>query len=75
LNIVYRDPDVKLVAKPFTDGQLGIGMKLNTANDRTGFRDFINTSLLTIVANRTWAKIYERWLTPLTGDKKQIPTD
>jgi len=75
LNIVYRDPDVKLVVKPFTDAQLGIGMKNNTNNDRTGFRDFINVSLLTIVANRTWAKIYERWLTPLTGEKKQLPTD
>jgi ABC-type amino acid transport substrate-binding protein len=75
LNIVYRDPDVKLVAKPFTDGQLGIGMKKNTSNDRTGFREFVNTALLTIVANRTWAKIYERWLTPLTGEKKQLPTD
>jgi len=75
VNIVYRDPDVKLAAKAFTDVQLGIGMKKNTANDRTGFRDFINTALLTIVANRTWAKIYERWLAPLTGDKKQLPTD
>ena len=75
LNIVYRDPDVKLVAKAFTDDQLGIGMKKNTANDRTGFRDFINTALLTIVANRTWAKIYERWLAPLTGEKKQLPAD
>ena len=75
VNIVYRDPDVKLAAKAFTDDQLGIGMKKNTSNDRTGFRDFINTALLTIVANRTWAKIYERWLAPLTGDKKQLPTD
>ena len=75
LNIVYRDPDVKLTAKPFTDDQLGIGMKKNTSNDRTGFRDFINTALLTIVANRTWAKLYERWMTPLTGEKKQLPTD
>jgi ABC-type amino acid transport substrate-binding protein len=75
LNIVYRDPDVKLVAKPFTDDQVGIGMKKNTSNDRTGFREFVNTALLTIVANRTWAKIYERWITPLTGEKKQLPTD
>lgn len=67
--------DFRLAGKPFATQQLGIGMKKSASGDRTGFREFVNTSLLAIVANRTWAKLYETHITPLSGEKKQLPTD
>ena len=73
--IVAKDPSVKIVGKPFTEKLLGIGIKKNVSADRQGFREFVNTALLTIVANRTWAVIFEKDLTPVTGDRKQRPTD
>jgi len=75
LAIVAKDPSMKIVVKPFTDDRLGIGIKKTAAGDRTGFLDFVNTALLKIVADRTWAKIYTQRLGSLTGDTKQIPTD
>jgi len=76
LSLIRKAPnDLKLVGRPFATTQLGIGMKKNAAGDRQGFREFVNTALLTIVASRTWAKIYEMDITPSSGDKKQLPTD
>lgn len=74
--IVSKQPnDVKLAVKTFAPQQLGIAMKKNAAGDRQGFRDFINTTLLTLVANRTWAKLYQKDIAPVSGDTKQLPTD
>jgi ABC-type amino acid transport substrate-binding protein len=73
--IAFKDPNTKLVAKPFTDQRLGIGMKQNASGDRQGFLEFVNGALLKIVADRTWARLYEKHITQLTGDKKQLPTD
>ena len=73
--IVAKDPSMKIVVKPFTDDRLGIGIKKTAAGDRTGFLEFVNTALLKVVADRTWARIYAQRLAPLTGDTKQIPTD
>ncbi len=71
----FKDPSLKVVGKAFTDDRLAIGMKKNVSADRQGFRDFVNTVVLHIVADRTWAKLYEKHLTPFTGEKKQLPTD
>ena len=73
--IVFRDPNLKVVGKTFTDDRLGIGLKKNVSADRQGFREFVNTVLLHIVADRTWARLYEKHLTPFTGLKNQLPTD
>jgi ABC-type amino acid transport substrate-binding protein len=43
--------------------------------DRQGFKEFVNTALLKIVADRTWARLFEKHITPWTGEKKQLPTD
>lgn len=76
LGLIRKAPnDVKLAAKPFAPVPLGIAMKKNAAGDRQGFAEFINTTLLALVANRTWAKLYEADITPLSGEKKQLPTD
>ena len=74
--IVSKQPsDVKLAGKAFATQPLGIAMKKSAAGDRQGFREFINTALLTIVANRTWAKLYQTDITPVSGDAKQLPTE
>ncbi len=73
--VVFKDQTVKVVGKSFTDDRLGIGLKKNVSADRQDFREFLNTVLLHIVADRTWAKLYEKHLTPFTGLKNQLPTD
>jgi ABC-type amino acid transport substrate-binding protein len=73
--LAVKDPTFKVVAKQFTNGRLAIGVKKNVSADRQGFREFLNTSLLKIVADRTWAKVFEKWIGPVTGEKKQLPTD
>ena len=75
VGLVLKDTSVKIVGKQFTDDQIGVGVKQNVSADRQGFREFINNALLKIVADRTWAKFYETYVTPVTGDKKQLPTD
>ncbi len=73
--LMLKDQNLKLVGNRFTDDRFGIGIKKNAAGDRQGFLEFVNTALLKIVADRTWAKIYEKDITPVSGEKKQIPTD
>jgi putative glutamine transport system substrate-binding protein len=75
VTIAAKDPNVKIVSKQFTEDRLGIGIKQNVSADRQGFKEFVNTALLKIVADRTWAKLFEKHITPWTGDKKQLPTD
>ena len=75
VGLAMTDPTVKIVGKQFTDEPLGIGIKRNVSADRQGFREFVNTALLKIVADRTWAKLFENYVTPVTGEKKQLPTD
>jgi putative glutamine transport system substrate-binding protein len=75
VTIAAKNPDVKIVSKQFTEDRLGIGIKQNVSADRQGFKEFVNTALLKIVADRTWAKLFEKHITPWTGEKKQLPTD
>jgi ABC-type amino acid transport substrate-binding protein len=75
VTIAAKDANVKIVSKQFTEDRLGIGIKQNVSADRQGFKEFVNTALLKIVADRTWAKLFEKHITPWTGDKKQLPTD
>ena len=74
--IVFKQPnDVKIVGNRLADDNLGIGVKKTAAGDRTGFLQFVNDTLLKIVADRTWAKIYAKDLGPITGETRQLPTD
>ena len=75
VSLVTNDPDLKIVAKQFTEERFGIGVKKNVSADRQGFKDFVNGALLKVVADRTWAGLFEKYVTPVTGDKKQLPTD
>ena len=71
--LVKQDPSTKIVGKYFSDEPYGIGVKKNDANDRTGFVPFMNTWLAGIIKDGTWGKIYEKHITPVSGDKKQAP--
>jgi ABC-type amino acid transport substrate-binding protein len=75
MGLAFKEPTLKLVGKPFSDERLGIGIKKNVSADRQGFLEFVNTALLKVVADRTWARLYEKNVSPLSGDTKQIPTD
>jgi ABC-type amino acid transport substrate-binding protein len=71
--LVKQDPNTKIVGKPFSDEPYGIGVKKNTSGDRNGFVAFLNTWLATAIKDGTWAKLYEKHITPVSGDKKQSP--
>jgi ABC-type amino acid transport substrate-binding protein len=75
MGLAFNEPSLKLVGKPFSDERLGIGMKKNVGADRQGFLEFVNTALLKIVADRTWGRLYEKEVSPLSGETKQLPTD
>ena len=75
MSLVAKDPNLKLVAKPITDDRLAFGIKKNTNAARQGFVEFVNGALLRIVADRTWARLYEKHVLPLSGLPRQIPTD
>jgi ABC-type amino acid transport substrate-binding protein len=75
VGLAAKEQTVKIVGKPFSDDQFGIGIKQNVSADRQGLREFVNGVLLKVVADRTWAKLYERHLAPITAEKKQLPTD
>lgn len=71
--LVKQDPTTKIVGKYFSDEPYGIGVKKDAANDRNGFVPFLNTWLAGLIKDGTWAKIYEKHITPVSGDKKQAP--
>jgi len=75
LGVVLKDPTLKIVVKPFTDDRFAVGMKKSAAGDRTGFVEFVNGALLKIVADRTWSRLYAKYIGAVTGETKQIPTD
>jgi ABC-type amino acid transport substrate-binding protein len=73
--LAFKDANLKIVAKPFTEDLLAIGIKKNANADRQGFLEFVNGALLHIVADRTWARAYANYILPLSGLPKQIPSD
>lgn len=69
--LVKQDPNTKIVGPYFSDEPYGIGV----AKDRVGFVPFINTVIAAMIADGRWAKLYETWITPVSGDKKTGPHD
>ena len=70
--LVKQDPNTMIVGKYFSEEPYGIGVKKDTG-DRVGFVGFLNTFLAQIVKDGTWGKIYEKHISPVSGDKKQAP--
>ena len=73
--LVKQDPNTKIVGKYFSTEPYGIGVKKSVGGDRTGFVDFINRTMIVLITNGTWAKFYEQYITPVSGDKKRTPDD
>ena len=71
--LVKQDPNTKIVGKPFSDEPYGIGFKKDANGDRKGFVAFMNTWVGQLISSGTWAKIYEKHITPVSNDKKQTP--
>jgi ABC-type amino acid transport substrate-binding protein len=71
--LVIQDPNTKIVGKYFSDEPYGIGVKKNANADRQGFVPFLNAWIAQIVSNGTWGKLYEKHITPVSGDKKTTP--
>jgi ABC-type amino acid transport substrate-binding protein len=73
--LVKQDPNTKIVGKYFSTEPYGIGVKKSVNGDRTGFVDFINRTQIVMITSGTWAKFYEQYITPVSGDKKRTPDD
>jgi ABC-type amino acid transport substrate-binding protein len=73
--LVKQDPNTKIVGAYFSDEPYGIGIKKSAGGDRTGFVDFINRTLITLITTGKWATFYEQYITPVSGDKKRTPDD
>ncbi len=72
--LVKQDPTTKIVGKYFSDEPYGVGVKKSENGDRQGFVPFLNTWLAGMVKDGTWGKLYEKHITPVSGDKKTSPT-
>ena len=73
--LVKQDPNTKIVGKYFSQEPYGIGVKKSAGGDRTGFVDFINRTMITLITTGKWATFYEQHITPVSGDKKRTPDD
>jgi ABC-type amino acid transport substrate-binding protein len=73
--LVKQDPNTKIVGKYFSQEPYGIGVKKSAGGDRTGFVDFINRTMITLITTGKWATYYEQYITPVSGDKKRTPDD
>ncbi len=71
--LVKQDPNTKIVGSYFSAEPYGIGVKKNASNDRNGFVDLINRSLVALIQDGRWAKVYKQWITPVSGDEKTTP--
>jgi aspartate/glutamate/glutamine transport system substrate-binding protein len=71
--LVKQDANTKIVGKYFSDEPYGIGLKKNENGDRNGFVAFLNTWLAAAIKDGTWGKLYEKHISPVSGDKKQAP--
>ena len=71
--LVKQDPNTKIVGAYFSEEPYGIGVKQNKANDRNGFVDLINRTLVATIQDGRWGKAYKQWITPVSGDEKKTP--
>ena len=72
--LVKQDPNTKIVGKYFSEEPYGIGIKKDSSGDRNGFVPFLNTWVGKLISDGTWGKLYEKHITPVSGEKKTRPT-
>jgi ABC-type amino acid transport substrate-binding protein len=68
-----QDANTKIVGKYFSEEPYGIGVKKNDG-DRNGFVPFLNTWVAKYISDGTFGRLYEKHITPVSGDKKTRPT-
>src|SRR5256885_7044945 len=73
--LAKQDANTKLVGKYFSTELYGIGVKKSVGGDRTGFVDFLNRTQVAMITNGTWATIYQKYISPVSFDKKRTPDD
>lgn len=71
--LVKQDPNTKIVGGYFSAEPYGIGVKKNVSNDRNGFVDLLNRTLVAVIQDGRWATSYKQWITPVSGDEKRTP--
>ena len=73
--LAKADPNTKLVGKYFSTELYGIGVKKSAGGDRTGFVDFLNRTQVAMITSGMWATLYEKYISPVSFDKKRTPDD
>lgn len=71
--LTKQDATTTVTGASFGDRRYGIGVKKNVNGDRQGFLPFLDDFVSRLVSSGTWASLYEKDITPLTGDRKQSP--
>ena len=67
--LVRQDPSTKIVGAYFSDIPHGIGLR----KGRIGFAPFLGSVIAAMVADGRWEALYQRHITPLSGDAKRAP--
>jgi putative glutamine transport system substrate-binding protein len=73
--LAKQDANTKIVGKYFSTELYGIGVKKNAGGDRTGFVDFLNRTQVAMITTGVWATLYEKYISPVSFDKKRTPDD
>ena len=73
--LAKADPNTKIVGKYFSTELYGIGVKKSVGGDRTGFVDFLNRTQVGMITSGVWATLYEKYISPVSFDKKRTPDD
>jgi ABC-type amino acid transport substrate-binding protein len=73
--LAKQDANTKIVGKYFSTELYGIGVKKSSGGDRTGFVDFLNRTQVAMITSGVWASLYEKYISPVSFDKKRTPDD
>jgi ABC-type amino acid transport substrate-binding protein len=73
--LAKQDANTKIVGKYFSTELYGIGVKKSVGGDRTGFVDFLNRTQVAMITSGVWASLYEKYISPVSFDKKRTPDD
>jgi ABC-type amino acid transport substrate-binding protein len=73
--LAKADANTKIVGKYFSTELYGIGVKKSAGGDRTGFVDFLNRTQVAMITSGVWATLYEKYISPVSFDKKRTPDD
>ena len=70
--MIIQDDSLQLVGEELTVEPYGIGLPEGSADD--GFQEFIDSVILEMIEDGSWAAIYEEWVGQHTGETREPPT-